>query len=67
MNEYKTLIAILRNDEFCESLGYKHCFYIGNAADAIERLVEERNSAIADLKTISDFCSHRERRKENNI
>lgn len=54
MNEYKKLIAILRDDEFCESLDYKHYFYVGNAADAIERLMKERD----DFAEVADEWQH---------
>lgn len=56
MNDYKELIELLRDDEFCGKLDY-----IDDAADAIEQLVKERDAAVKDMNTLcstfADICS----------
>lgn len=48
MNDYKELIEILRDDEYCGKLDFVY-----DAADAIEQLVNERDAL---LRNLTDIC-----------
>lgn len=51
MEDYKELIEILRDDEFCGILDY-----IDDAADAIEQLVKERKTLKRNFATVVKDC-----------